>query len=110
MQLIYTKVLNALSTQYSIIILGGLSGRLDQTVHTMSYLHKLRKSQKQIFVISDDNVGWVLDSVSLSIVFFALGRKTDRSIRDSTTLLLIGRSWDQLVAYYQLESTRRSSL
>ncbi|KAH8109581.1 thiamine pyrophosphokinase [Phellopilus nigrolimitatus] len=48
-------------SQFTIILLGGLSGRLDQTIHTMSYLHKLRKQRKQIFVVTDDNVGWVLD-------------------------------------------------
>jgi len=48
--------------QYTIIILGGLSGRLDQTVHTLSYLHKLRKSRERVFAVTDDNVGWVLDA------------------------------------------------
>ncbi|OCH94452.1 Thiamin pyrophosphokinase [Obba rivulosa] len=48
--------------EYDIIILGGLSGRLDQTVHTLSYIHKLRKQHKQIFTVTDDNVAWVLDS------------------------------------------------
>jgi len=48
--------------QHEIVFLGGLSGRLDQTVHTLSYLHKLRKLRKSVFAITDDNVGWVLDS------------------------------------------------
>ncbi|KZT43762.1 Thiamin pyrophosphokinase [Sistotremastrum suecicum HHB10207 ss-3] len=47
---------------YDIVLLGGLSGRLDQTVHTLSYLHKLRKTRPRTFVVTDDNVGWVLDS------------------------------------------------
>lgn len=63
------KCVNAIRTleqeepgdEYSIIILGGLSGRLDQTIHTMSYLHKLRKQRRHVFVITDDNVAWVLD-------------------------------------------------
>lgn len=46
---------------YDIVILGGLSGRLDQTVHTLSLLHKLRKTREKIFVITDDNLAWVLD-------------------------------------------------
>ncbi|KAF8992852.1 thiamine pyrophosphokinase [Cyathus striatus] len=50
------------SDQYDIIILGGLTGRLDQTIHTLSYLHKLRKSRKRAFAVTDDNVGWVLDT------------------------------------------------
>jgi len=62
------KCINALSekektegTEYDIVLLGGLSGRLDQTVHTLSYLHKLRKTRKRVFVITDDNVAWLLD-------------------------------------------------
>ncbi|EGN98696.1 hypothetical protein SERLA73DRAFT_168318 [Serpula lacrymans var. lacrymans S7.3] len=47
--------------QYVIILLGGLSGRLDQTVHTLSYLHKLRKARNCVYAVTDDNVGWVLD-------------------------------------------------
>ncbi|KDQ55872.1 hypothetical protein JAAARDRAFT_331949 [Jaapia argillacea MUCL 33604] len=47
--------------QYTIILLGGLSGRLDQTVHTLSLLHKLRKTRRFLFAVTDDNVGWVLD-------------------------------------------------
>jgi len=48
--------------QYDIVILGGLAGRLDQTIHTLSYLHKLRKKRERVFVVTDDNVGWVLDA------------------------------------------------
>jgi len=49
--------------QYEIIILGGLGGRLDQTVHTLSYLHKLRRMRGKVFVVTDDNASWVLDEV-----------------------------------------------
>ncbi|KAF9476689.1 thiamine pyrophosphokinase Thi80 [Pholiota conissans] len=49
------------NVSYHIIFLGGLSGRLDQTIHTLSYLHKLRKEREQVYVVTDDNVGWVLD-------------------------------------------------
>lgn len=48
--------------RYEIAVLGGLSGRLDQTIHTLSYLHKLRKQRESVFVITDDNIAWVLDS------------------------------------------------
>ncbi|KAJ7127046.1 thiamine pyrophosphokinase [Mycena epipterygia] len=48
--------------EYDIILLGGLSGRLDQTIHTLSYLHKLRKTRKHVFAVTDDNVGWVLNA------------------------------------------------
>ncbi|KDR76321.1 hypothetical protein GALMADRAFT_475862 [Galerina marginata CBS 339.88] len=50
------------SQQYHIILLGGLTGRLDQTIHTLSYLHKLRKTRKRVFAVTDENIGWVLDS------------------------------------------------
>ncbi|KAH9972800.1 thiamine pyrophosphokinase [Lactifluus volemus] len=46
----------------------GLSGRLDQTVHTLSYLHKLRKSGRRIFAVTDDNVGWVLDEADSTVL------------------------------------------
>ncbi|TFK40306.1 thiamine pyrophosphokinase Thi80 [Crucibulum laeve] len=49
------------SKQYDIILLGGLSGRLDQTIHTLSYLHKLRKTRRHVYAVTDDNIGWVLD-------------------------------------------------
>lgn len=52
--------------QHTVLLLGGLSGRLDQTVHTMSVLHKLRKTRNYTYVVTEENVGWVLDSVSLS--------------------------------------------
>ncbi|KAH8822851.1 thiamine pyrophosphokinase Thi80 [Flagelloscypha sp. PMI_526] len=45
-----------------VILLGGLTGRLDQTIHTLSYLHKLRKSGRKIYAVTDDNVAWVLDA------------------------------------------------
>ncbi len=49
---------------WEIILLSGLAGRLDQTIHTLSYLHKLRKDKtKRVFAVTDDNLGWVLDSV-----------------------------------------------
>jgi hypothetical protein len=46
-----------------VVLLGGLSGRLDQTVHTMSLLHKLRKKRRRTFVVTDENVCWVLHAV-----------------------------------------------
>ncbi|KAF8896359.1 thiamine pyrophosphokinase Thi80 [Infundibulicybe gibba] len=51
---------DGVSLQYEIILLGGLSGRLDQTIHTLSYLHKLRKTRERVFTVTDDNLGWVL--------------------------------------------------
>lgn len=52
--------------QRGILVFGGLSGRLDQTVHTLSLLHKLRKTRERIFVVTNDCVAWVLDAVSVS--------------------------------------------
>ncbi|KAG9047683.1 hypothetical protein FS837_001711 [Tulasnella sp. UAMH 9824] len=57
--------------QLDIIVLGGLSGRLDQTVHTLSYLHKLRAQRERIFAVTDDDVSWALDS-DLPVVFCRL--------------------------------------
>ncbi|CAE6423991.1 hypothetical protein ACGC1H_002638 [Rhizoctonia solani] len=49
------------SIKLDVVILGGLSGRLDHTVHTLSVLHKLRNTRPRIFVISGESVGWVLN-------------------------------------------------
>ena len=49
--------------QHTIVVLGGLGGRFDQTVHTLSLLHKLRRSRKRTFVVTDENVAWLLDTV-----------------------------------------------
>ncbi|KAJ7650320.1 hypothetical protein FB45DRAFT_779341, partial [Roridomyces roridus] len=49
--------------EYDIILLGGLSGRLDQTIHTLSYLFKLCKTRKRVFAVSGENVGWISNSV-----------------------------------------------
>ncbi|KIJ45083.1 hypothetical protein M422DRAFT_167049 [Sphaerobolus stellatus SS14] len=47
--------------QYTVLISGGLTGRLDQTIHTLSVFHKLRVSRPRLFAITNENVGWVLD-------------------------------------------------
>ena len=49
--------------QYSLLLMGGLSGRVDQTVHTMTILHKLRKTRPHTFVISSESLAWTLDQV-----------------------------------------------
>jgi thiamine pyrophosphokinase len=53
--------------QYETLILGGFSGRLDQTIHILSYIHKIRRTRPGVYVITDDNIGWVLDAVSVGI-------------------------------------------
>lgn len=68
--------LTASLEQWEVILLGGLAGRLDQTIHTLSYLHKLRKDKsKRVFAVTDDNLGWVLDSVMLYTLNSPIHRK-----------------------------------
>ncbi|KAG8759951.1 hypothetical protein FRC14_004504 [Serendipita sp. 396] len=55
------KLESILGDEYSVIVLGGVSGRLDHSVHTMSYIHKLRKVRRQVFVITNESIAWVLD-------------------------------------------------
>jgi len=59
--LLYQYTLFFFQTPYDVVLLCGFSGRLDQTVHLLSYLHKLRKSGRRLFAVADENVGWVLD-------------------------------------------------
>jgi thiamine pyrophosphokinase len=62
----HSHILTSDFQQQDIILLGGLSGRLDQTVHTLSYLHKLHIARPRIFAATDDNVAWVLGAVPSS--------------------------------------------
>jgi len=50
--------------QIGIIMLGGLAGRIDQTVHTMSQLHKLRVTRHVTYVVTEESIAWALDTVS----------------------------------------------
>ena len=59
------KASEATSSPKGIILLGGLSGRLDQTMHTLSALHRLRKERSELFVVTDESVAWVLDKVCM---------------------------------------------
>ncbi|VDB88429.1 unnamed protein product [Peniophora sp. CBMAI 1063] len=83
---------------YDVLLLGGLSGRLDQTVHTLHYLHKLRRTGRRVFAVTDDNVGWVLDAGEhyITIDHAALG-KTCGLLPvgvDSTILSTKGLEWN----------------
>ena len=49
--------------QYDLLLIGGLSGRVDQTVHVMSLLHKLRKTRPHSFILSSESLAWVVDKV-----------------------------------------------
>jgi len=106
------KERNESSAQYHIIILGGLSGRLDQTIHTLSYLHKLRKTRERVFAVTDENIGWVLDSGEheIEVDHLFLG-KTCGLLPvgiDSTVLSTSGLEWNltnQLSSFEGLVST-----
>ncbi|KAF8332638.1 thiamine pyrophosphokinase [Cantharellus anzutake] len=84
--------------QYNIILLGGLSGRLDQTIHTLSYLHKQRRVRPRIMAITDDSLAWVLDEGehTIAVDSSVLG-KTCGILPvgvQSTTLTLKGFEWN----------------
>ncbi|WVQ84572.1 thiamine pyrophosphokinase [Cryptococcus sp. DSM 104549] len=51
------KCIEEVPKDYALVLLGGLSGRVDQTVHTMSLLHKL---ERDIFVLDGESMAWVL--------------------------------------------------
>ncbi|KAF9516921.1 hypothetical protein BS47DRAFT_1291536 [Hydnum rufescens UP504] len=53
---------------YNVIILGGLSGRLDQTIHVLSFLHKERNRRLYTMVVTDDSLAWILNPGSHTIV------------------------------------------
>ncbi|TBU32502.1 thiamine pyrophosphokinase [Dichomitus squalens] len=98
--------------QHTIVILGGLSGRLDQTVHTLSLLHKLRRSRQRVFVITDDSVAWLLDAGEhrIAVDHTAFGPTCGLLPLgvDSTVLTTTGLKWnltDQISSFDGLIST-----
>lgn len=54
-----------------LLLIGGLSGRIDQTVHTMSLLHKLRTKRSHSYVLSGESLAWVLSEVGKRSEFWA---------------------------------------
>ncbi|KAK1921257.1 hypothetical protein DB88DRAFT_500152 [Papiliotrema laurentii] len=50
--------------QFPLLLIGGLSGRIDQTVHTMSLFHKMRKRRPESYVLSGESLAWFLDKGS----------------------------------------------
>lgn len=56
--------------QYDLLLIGGLSGRVDQTVHVMSLLHKLRKTRPHSFILSSESLAWVVDKVRTLIAIW----------------------------------------
>ncbi|WWC95019.1 thiamine pyrophosphokinase [Kwoniella sp. B9012] len=55
------KCIAEVPEDYALVLLGGLSGRVDQTVHTMSLLHKLHR---EIYVLDGESFAWLLREVS----------------------------------------------
>ncbi|WVQ91115.1 thiamine pyrophosphokinase [Cryptococcus gattii] len=51
------KCIQEVPEDHALVLLGGLSGRVDQTVHTMSMLHKL---EREIYVLDKQSMAWVL--------------------------------------------------
>ncbi|OXM77107.1 thiamine pyrophosphokinase [Cryptococcus neoformans Bt63] len=51
------KCIQEVPEDYALVLLGGLSGRVDQTVHTMSMLHKM---EREIYVLDKESMAWVL--------------------------------------------------
>lgn len=49
--------------QYELIIYGGLTGRLDQTAHTIHVLFKLSRKRRRTWVVSEDSVTCLLQEV-----------------------------------------------
>ncbi|KAG8213424.1 hypothetical protein J3R82DRAFT_11927 [Butyriboletus roseoflavus] len=84
--------------QYETLILGGFSGRLDQTVHILSYIYKIRQTRSRVYVITDDNVGWVLDGVSAESESWSYGLES--MSRDITGYPSTTKSWAQRVVSY----------
>lgn len=100
---------DCLDLQYDLILIGGLTGRLDQTVHTLSYLHKQRKQRDKIWVVSDDEVAWCLDTVRLpALRSSAVRRKPSDFValrwgrRASTRSKLTTQRWDRPVEFFRL--------
>ncbi|WVW86304.1 thiamine pyrophosphokinase [Kwoniella bestiolae CBS 10118] len=54
------KCIAEVPEDYSLVLLGGLSGRVDQTVHTMSLLHKLHR---EVYVLDGESFAWLLREI-----------------------------------------------
>ena len=50
--------------QHQLVVYGGLSGRLDQTAHTLHALYKLRREREWAWIVSEESLTCVLDAVS----------------------------------------------
>lgn len=52
-----------LFSQYRVMLLGGLTGRLDQTAHTLSVLSKQSRSERTVWAFSEMSMACVLQKV-----------------------------------------------
>lgn len=52
--------------QFQLVIFGGLSGRFDQTAHTIHTLFTLRKAREWTWVVSEESLTCLLEAVSPS--------------------------------------------
>ncbi|KAK9900048.1 thiamine pyrophosphokinase [Cystobasidium minutum MCA 4210] len=55
------EVEKAQNQQYQLVIYGGLSGRLDQTIHTLHTLSKLRTTREWSWIVSEESLTCLLD-------------------------------------------------
>lgn len=53
--------------EHQLVILGGLSGRLDQTVHTLHALMQLERNRTRTWAVGRESVACVLGKVSDSV-------------------------------------------
>ncbi|KAF8523427.1 thiamine pyrophosphokinase, partial [Gautieria morchelliformis] len=53
----HSELESSLMEQYTVILLVGLSGCLDQTVHTLSLLHKLGQSREYVYAVTECGTG-----------------------------------------------------
>lgn len=56
------RIEDASGKHFSLLFFGGLSGRLDQTLHVISVLFKCREKRRDTFVMSEESLAWVLDA------------------------------------------------
>ena len=51
------------NTQHPVLVCGALSGRFDHVLHTVHFLHRHSTNQRQIFLVSTENVACLLGKV-----------------------------------------------
>lgn len=86
-------------TEHQLVISGGLSGRLDQTVHTIHALLQLASTRERAWAVGADSIACVLGKVSDLVSGLTRGGK-ELTLIDFTgqtrALDLIGLLWQHL--------------